>query len=445
VTQGLSRLPSLRAAWDDVSTSFWFVPLLMSATGAGLAMLSPVIDARAYPLSYTATRTDALQLLGMILTSMITMASLVFSLTIVALTLAASQFGPRLIRTFMARRLTQVILGTFVMTIVFCLILIARLARMEEDAVTAPASLPLAVGLTLVSVLLLIVHIHTLGRSMLSETVIDLVGGELDAGIDALGTADDVPDEDPETLLPTDFDTGSRRIGVSRQGYVQAIDFAGLVEAAREADVLVAFRFRPGDYLVAEGPDIGLYPAHRATPELEARVARAFTVGAHRTPVQDVAFPIRHLVEIAVRALSPGVNDPYTAAAVIDRLSGSLARLTDAALPAGAFRDAGGRIRVISERETFASLVGAGFDQIRQNGAEMPLILIHLARAAARVGALARSVAQTQVLRREVDRLAEAAERIVQAHDRAAVAERIAAARATLDAAEHAIRHGSRD
>jgi uncharacterized membrane protein len=445
VIPGLRHLPSLRAAWDGVSTSFWFLPLLMSAAGAVLALLAPFLDAIASPLAYTATRTDALQLLGMILTSMITMASLVFSLTLVALTLAASQFGPRLIRTYMARRQTQFILGTYALTIVFCLLLIARIGRMPDDAVVAPASLPLAIGLTLLSVLLLILHTHTLARSMLSETIIDLEGAELEAGIASLGPFDDTSAEDPQALLPPDFDRDAHRTGVPRQGYVQAIDFAALVKAAQEADVLIAFRFRPGDYLIAHGREIALHPAHLVTPALEDAVARTFALGPHRTPVQDPAFSIRHLVEIGARALSRGVNDPFTAVAVIDRLSGSLARLMTARLPPGVFRDDGGSVRVLCGRPTWASLLGGAFDQLRQDGADKPLVAIHLAEAMARVAETARTTDQTRALRQELRLLTDAAERrIADAHDRAAVTSRVATATEALDAADRAIRDGCR-
>jgi uncharacterized membrane protein len=416
----------------------------MSAAGAALALAAPHLDATT-PYAYTATRTDALALLGMILTSMITMASLVFSLTLVALTLAASQFGPRLIRTYMARRQTQLILGTYALTIVFCLLLVARIGRMPDDAVIAPASLPLATGLTLLSVLLLILHTHTLARSMLSETIIDLEGAELEAGIAALGPFDDASAEDPEALLPPDVARDAHRTGVPRQGYVQAIDFGALVKAAQEAGVLVAFRFRPGDYLIAHGREIAVHPAGRVTPALEDSIGRAFALGPYRTPVQDPAFSIRHLVEIGARALSHAVNDPYTAVAVIDRLSGSLARLMTARLPPGVFRDADGAVRVLCERPTWASLLGGAFDQLRQNGADKPLVAIHLAEAVARVAETTVSPAQTKALRHELRLLADAAEaRIDAAHDRAAVAARVAAATEALDAAERAIRAGCR-
>jgi uncharacterized membrane protein len=416
----------------------------MSAAGAALAILSPRLDT-CTALAYTATRADALALVGMILTSMITMASLVFSLTLVALTLAASQLGPRLIRTYMARRQTQFILGTYAMTIVYCLLLIARLGQAPDETVTAPVSLPLAIGLTLLSVLLLIIHTHTLARSMLSETIIDLEGAELEAGIASLGPFDDAAEDDPEALLPPGFERDARRTGVSRQGYVQAIDFSALVEAAREADVLIAFRFSPGDYLIAHGREIAVHPGGRVTPAVENAISGAFALGPHRTPVQDPAFSIRHLVEIGARALSHAVNDPYTAVAVIDRLSGSLARLMTARLPPGVFRDAEGNVRVLCKRPTWASLLGGAFDQLRQNGAGTPLVAIHLAEAIARVAETARIPDQTRALREELRLLSGAAERRIEdAHDRAAVAARIAVATDALDVAARAIRDGCR-
>jgi uncharacterized membrane protein len=355
----------------------------------------------------------------------------------VVLTLAAAQFGPRLIRTYMARRQTQAVLGTFAMTIVYCLLLIARIAQAGGESASAPLSIPAALGLTLVSVIMLIFHIHLLARSMLSETIIELVGQELDGSIGELRPLDDGDaGEDAEAALPPRFEAEARRVGVPRQGYVQAIDIADLVEAAEEGGVVIAFAFRAGDYVIAEGRQIGIHPAQRADPELVRRVAEAFAIGPHRTPVQDVGFSIRHLVEIAARALSPGVNDPYTAAAVVDRLSGSLAGLMARRHPAGVFRDGTGTVRVVCGRPTHASLVGAAFDQIRQSGADKPLVLIHLAEAVGRIAEAVRTGGQVDLLRTQLRLVGEAGERgVASADDRAAVAASILSARAALDEA----------
>jgi uncharacterized membrane protein len=150
--------------------------------------------------------------------------------------------------------------------------------------------------------------------------------------------------------------------------------------------------------------------------------------------VQDVAFSIRHLVEIAARALSPGVNDPYTAAAVVDRLSGSLARLMAARMTPGVFRDAEGQVRVVCERPTHASLLSAAFDQIRQSGADKPLVLIHLARAVGQIAEVLRTLDHAQMLRDQLRLIADTAEFSVgNRDDLAAVAHAIASARDELD------------
>jgi uncharacterized membrane protein len=434
----------LRATWDAVGTSFWFVPTLMAVGGAALAAISPQMDAWAADsarFAYEIPREDALQLLSTILTSMITMTSLVFSITMVVLTLAANQYGPRLIRNYMADRQTQVILGAFAMTIVFCLLLIVRIGQAERDGATASVSIPVAVGLTLVSVMMLILHIHLLARSMLSETMIERVGRELDAGIAELEPLQGAEDEEePEAVLPTDFDRNAHVVGVSRQGYVQAIDFAVLVLAAEEADVVLGFRFKPGDYLIAGGRQIGIHPADRATPDLEEKVVQAFTIGSQRTPVQDVGFSIRHLVEIAARALSPGVNDPYTAAAVVDRASASLSTLMTVRLPPGVLRDEAGAVRVVCERPTYESLISVAFDQVRQSGAEKPLVLIHLARAIGRIADAVRTGEQVDLLRNQLRLIGDTVDRGVQsADDRAAVAGPLTSAHDALNDAKRRI------
>jgi uncharacterized membrane protein len=442
---GLRRhVQFLRAAGDVVATSFWFVPALMGLGGIALALAAPALDAMAgsgrWPFAFSGTRTDTLQLLGTILSSMITMTSLVFSITMVVLTLASSQFGPRLIRHFMARRQTQVVLGTYVLTIVYCLLRFAFVGQAEGETIAAPVSVPLAVGLTLASVMMLILHIHLLARSMMSETIIDLVGRELDQGIAELAAADGAPEEDPRAALPAGFEAEAVRCGVARQGYVQAIEFAELVAMAREAGVVVGFHFRAGDHLVAHGREIAVHPADRTTPDLCRRLAGAFTIGVHRTPVQDLEFSVRHLVEVALRALSPGVNDPYTAAAVIDRLSASLTRLVAARLPPGVFRDAEGATRVVCERPTHASLIGAAFDQIRQNGGDKPFILIHLAEAVGKIAVAVRTGEQAAALREQLRLIEEAAGRRIDSPDDAgAVARRLEAAAGVLGAAERRI------
>jgi uncharacterized membrane protein len=410
----------LRNLWDYLRTSFWFVPGGMALLALVLVWIAIRLDqaltdqgVSSVPwLIYTSPAVEAREVLVTLLGSMITMASLVFSITMVVLTLAASQFGPRLIRNFMASPQTQFVLGTFVMTIVYCLLMLAAVGSGGEEGLRAYGSVSIAIVLTLASVALLIVYLHVLARSIMSETVIQRVGGELDDLLDGFGPLSQQA-EDP---IQQTFNYQGRAtfFGPRRAGYVQAIEFDELVAIAMEANVFIAFSFRAGDFVAAGGRGIALLPAERLDQEIEERVLDCIIVGAHRTPVQDPDFSIRHLVEIAVRALSSAVNDPYTAISAINQLSASFSKMMGRALPQGVFRDAQGEVRVLCPRPTYETLLDAGFDQVRQNSGDKPVVTINLLEAIARIAEHAHLPEQRQALAKHLDLVMQAARRGIQ-------------------------------
>ncbi len=406
-----------RSAWDNVRTSFWFLPALMGAGGAALTGISLLLEAAtvdqlgaAPAFVYVGVADDARDVTATLLSSMMTMASLVFSITMVVLTLAAGQFGPRLIRSFMSSPATQLVLGTFVMTIVHCLLALSAIDWRQSEEPLPFFTVTFAILLSLISVGLLVLHLHVLARSIMSETVIARVRHELDETLDTLSEIE--PEQpDPEAALPKDFYARAAFCGPPHTGYVRAIDFEGLVTVAKKADVLIGLTFRAGDFVIRDGGTIGIYPRERATKETGEAAGKAIVIGAHRTPVQDPDFSIRHLVEIAVRALSPGINDPYTAISVVNQLSASLARLFGRDLPDVVRRDGHGVVRVLCPRPTYGSLVAAAFDQIRQNGASKPAVIIHLIEAIERLVPHARNEEQRQVLIDQLEIILETARR----------------------------------
>ena len=430
----LYAVQRLRTHWDYLRTSFWFVPAVMGLAALGALWLSLAVEGRLvdllgteapWPL-YVGNRGDARDILSTVLSSMITMASLVFSITMVVLTLAASQFGPRLIRNFMASRQTQFVLGTFVMTIVYCLLALTIVARRSEDQSLPSVTVTVAIALAIVSVAFLVLHLHVLARSIVSETVIERVGKELD---DLLAALPPLDPEKPDPPRRSDADLpeeGVALLGPETAGYVQAIEIGRLLEVARAADVQVQLRFRAGDYVLEGGHSIGVRPATRLDDRLAAQIRRSIVIGAHRTPTQDPDFAIRHQVEIAVRALSPGINDPYTAVSVLNRLSASLARLMRRKLPTGEYRDDDGRVRLLTPAPTYAGMLTAAFGQIRQNGGDKPVIVLYLLQAISRTAEHARIPEQWEALRRELEIVAAGARRrIDDPADRAAIADRI--------------------
>ena len=232
--------------------------------------------------------------------------------------------------------------------------------------------------------------------------------------------------DEPEHAIPEDFERRAAYFGPASCGYIRGVEFEQLVEIGRSCDAVIGLRFRPGDYTAKGGRAIAVYPCERDGPVLREKILGAIVIGVHRTPMQDPEFPIRHLVEIGVRALSPGTNDPYTAVAVVHRLSASLSRLMERALPPGVFRDENGMVRVVCPRPSYMTLTGAALDQIRQNGADKPLVVIHLLEAIARISEHVKLLSQIEVLREQLQIIGEDAEReIASPADKADVRERI--------------------
>lgn len=433
-----------RMTWDGMRTSFWFVPTLL-ALGSLLLAWTTFVFERRLKLSaaeapwflYVGDPADAQNVLATLLASMITMASLVFSITMVVLSLAASQFGPRLIRNFMDHLQTQVVLGAFVMTIIYCLLALPAIEAREAEGRLPYVSVSIALALTIVSVVLLVLFIDALARSIVSETLIERVGHDLDRLLDEyepLAAHD--PEPAPAQQASADIREGAAHFGPNAAGYVQAIEFDTIVEVAEKADVMVVLYFRAGHYVVPGAPEMAVYPKERFTEELADHIRRAIVTGVHRTPIQDADFSIRHLDEVAVRALSPGINDPYTAVAVIDRLSASMAKLMSLALPSGICRDRHGKVRVLATDTSYEGLLGAAFNQIRQHGAGLPIVVLHLLEAIERIAHHVVLPSQHSALRAQASAVMEAAHvRITGAFDRQSIEARYALVEKALAAA----------
>ncbi len=439
---GPQRLAVLLNWWEFLRTSFWFVPGIMMAGAVGLIPLTFRLEQAIFAspstpwFVFSGDRAEARNVLATILASMMTMASLVFSITMVVLTLAASQFGPRLIRSFMANPQTQVVLGTFVMTIVYCLLSLPTLELKPDQEHLPYLSVTIALGLTVVSTVLLVLFLHTLARSIVSETVIDRVGDELDAILHEFPPLEGVKGEPAEDdhVLPDDFEARAAFFGPASSGYVQAIRLDRLAAIAEHADALIALRFRAGHFLVPGGHAIAVYPGDVLDPHLQREIQAAILTGTHRTPTQDPDFSIRHLTEIADRALSPAVNDPYTAVAVVDRLSASLCRLMGLALSPGVVRDARGRPRVAYPARSYDGLLQGSFNQIRQYGSDRPMIVLHLLEAIGRIAEHVRLPAQHRALCEQLEVvMAGARERITDAFDREKIEQRYQEAKTFLD------------
>ena len=379
--------------WEILSSSYWFIPALLLTAAAGLAfallwvdeqrLLAEWVVGRLYPGGVEGARS----VLATVASSVITVAGVVFSITIATLTQASSQFGPRMLRNFMRDTGNQVVLGTFVATFAYCLLVLRSIGSGTGAKAVPHAAVTAAVVLALASIAVLIYFIHHVSLSLQAPIIVANVARDLEHALGRifpshLGRGPRGPGaEMEEPPLPPEFSAACRAVPSPKDGYLQVIDEATLMELATKHDVLLRLDVRPGDYLIQGNPAMRVHPAERCPEKLVAKLSALLIIGRQRTPEQDVEFAIHQLVEVAVRALSPGINDPYTALNCIDRLSSGLVALEKSDLHGSYRYDGAGHLRVVARVSTFTSYVDAAFSQIRQYGRNSVAVTVRLLEA----------------------------------------------------------------
>lgn len=378
-------------SWDRIRSSFWFIPLVMIGGAVALAFGTVALEVpltdwleHAWGWTFTGGAEGAGAVLATIAGSMITIAGVVFSMTLVALSLASSQLGPRLLRNFMRDTTTQVVLGTFVATFLYCLMVLRTIRHAADAAFVPHLSVSLGVLFAVVSVGVLIYFIHHVSVSIQVNEVVARVSTQLIEGIDRLFPvpigkgAPEVPAEPPDAGFLETLKREARPLGADADGYLQFIDGEALLALAVQEDVVFRLERRPGDYVVAGRPLLCVWPGDRVSDGLTEQVNAAFALGHQRTPDQDIEFVVNQLVEIAVRALSPGLNDPFTAIACVDHLGSALCRLAQRDIPSPYRHDEQGQLRLIAPAISFPEITNAAFNQIRQYGRSSVAVTIRL-------------------------------------------------------------------
>jgi len=367
----------LYTLWNRLFGSFWFIPTVMVGMATILAFVLTGLDRTDLltrfpdlPLIYIGNPDGTRSLLSMIGGSMISVTGVTFSITIVALSLASSQLGPRLLNNFMRDRGNQIVLGTFVSVFTYCL-LVLRTVRGSEDTTFVPQiSVTVAILLAMISLAVLIYFFHHVSTSIQAQNVIANIGEELQATLDRLFSEgkNTFPYEHKlrnEDDIPDDFDDKSEYLSAKGSGYLQAVDYDKLEKIATKNDLLIRLLYRPGNFIAKNSELVAVYGGS-LTDELADDIDDTFSLGVQRIRVQDIEYAIDQLVEIAVRALSPGINDPFTAIACLDQLSVVLSDMAGRIIPSGYYYDDDGNLRLIRDVVTFNHLVGSAFDQIRR-------------------------------------------------------------------------------
>lgn len=421
----------MRRLWRYLWTSLWFVPALIVLAALVLAITLVDLDSRldaelwaAWPRLFGAGAAGSRGMLEAIATSMITVAGVVFSITIAALAQASSQYSSRLLRNFMSDRTNQTVLGVFVGIFIYCLVVLRTIRGGDEGAFVPSLAVLGGIGLSFVGIGFLIYFIHHIASSLQASRIVANVTDETMRAIEHLfpqplgeekTPADEPPKPEPAIAGP------AQPIPAQRTGYIQAVDTEGLLAFARERRVVVRMECGIGEFVVAGTALATLAssaenPAARA-PLDEAGIQafnRAYTVDRQRTIDQDAGFGIRQIVDVANKALSPGINDTTTAVICIDYLMAILVRLAQRHI-ASPYRFEGAELRVIARGPAFAELLAGAFDEIRRNGEGNVTVLARLRQALATLAAVTEEPRRRQALLQQAEALQEVVRRSVRA------------------------------
>ncbi|RKS73868.1 putative membrane protein [Motilibacter peucedani] len=418
-----ARLGGLREA---VRTQLWPLPALGVLLAVGLGVALPRLDARLdddLPSVVTAYLFGggpgaARTVLDAIASSLITVTSLTFSLTVVTLQLASSQFSPRLLRTFMRDRFVHVTLALFLATFTFALTALRTVRSPEEGAVFVPQlSVTLAFLLTLASVVGLVLFLAHLATEIRVETMLRNVHSDASATLGrVLGspTTGGSEDSQDQWVQPTG---ASLSVTARSSGFLVRVDEQAVLAAAVHAEVVVVLERTPGSWLVAGTPVADAWPcagtssgpARSSRPDddekLANRLADALSTGPERTSEQDIGYGLRQLADVTAKALSPGTNDPTTAVHTLGHTSALLCEMTAYDLRPHLLRDEQGRVRVVVRRPSFVDLLDLAVTQPRRYGAGDPFVVARLFALLQEVAWSAREPEQRTAVREQLARL----------------------------------------
>jgi uncharacterized membrane protein len=419
---------------EVLRTGLWFVPALEVAAAIVLFVGTVAADRAAYHGDFTVpgwvisgSADAARQILTTVAAAIITVVGVVFSVILLTLTLASTQFGPRMLRNFIRDRSTQLTLGTFVATFVYAVLVLASIGVGSHGDFVPHISVTVTLALMVADLAVLIYFIHHTAVSIQLPQVIASIAADLTEAIRAQGSGN--PDPHPKagpaaTELVARAEEGGAALLAPASGYLQFIQHQKLVRLATEAEAVINLEHRPGHFIVRGHRFATVWPPE-AAPLVRQALGRAHIVGPYRTLSQDVSFGIDQLVEIALRALSAAVNDTFTALTCIDWLGENLCKIVTQWHPARVHRDERGFIRVIAAEPSYDRLVQRSFENLRQSSLGQPAVMIRMLDALARIMAETTTEGQRRVLLEQAQMINRACERSVpEAGDRADVQRR---------------------
>ncbi len=352
----------LSQQWFNIRNSLWFIPSVMAISAVILAFLLLEIDAniiyKNIPFDwfiYGGNREGARSVLSTIATSMVTIAGVTFSITLVALTMASAQFGPRLLRNFISDKGNQMVIGTFISTFIYSLIILLTIKGTGDDAFLPKVSVIFGFLLSIFSLGILIYFIHHVSTSIQADYVVKSSFHEFEALADEYFLTEKPPnDEAPLQDVLDELQTTNRfkqEVVFVETGYIQIVDYKGLCKWSEKNMLVTVMHVHAGDFATIHQTFAHLYYINDLPRDFEKEVMKYIVIDYQRTPNQDIQFSIKQIVEVGVRALSPGINDPHTAITCIHWIGAALAIIAKKHLKPAIIRDVKGNIRLTKKQE----------------------------------------------------------------------------------------------
>ena len=409
--------------WIRIRASYWFIPSIMAMAAIGASFVVVQLDKQLsdawlsnYPWLYANQPAGARALLSTVAGSMITVAGVTFSMTLLAVSHASAQIGPRLLAGFMRDRGNQFTLGTFIATFLYCL-MVLRTVHAGTDGTPEQAisvfvphlALLFAVGLAILSVAVLIYFIHHVPKSISIANVIARVGDELIRGVQSMYpeqigqelSADATTGDDPVNEIQT-----SREVCVAGAGgYLRVLDTEGLLQLATENELVVKLQLRPGDFAIAGQPLLRVWPSERVDEALECLLHNLFSWGTERTREQDLMFPAEQLIEVLGKAMSPGVNGQYTAVLCLNQFERAFAEMLQRHVPETHRYDEQKNLRVIANQITHEGFLVGVLRPVRQFVRGDWISTNHLLQMLLRLSAMPSLRGAMPLLNKEIDNI----------------------------------------
>ncbi len=416
-SRAMRRLTA-RNTRDRLEVSFWFAPSIMGLGAVLLAWVVYWLDQQIpnsalassrFVLSGTsdALRSALLNIAGTVLAT----AGVVFTLLTLPLSTVVAQYGSRLLRVFLGDRTTQFVLGMFVATFVYCIAGAFSIPPIGVEREGPQLTATVGVYLMLATFATLIVLVQHISIMLQAPNIAAAAGAELLEVVNTEIPPEIIIDSDSTVTMisqtttdaaPSFVTTETHPVQVTTAGYIQYFDPEIMLTLAREADLVIRLLHRPGHFVWPGSVAALVWPITHVDERLDRQIRRAFQIGNVRTPSQDIEYAVNQLTEMAVRAMSPAINDPFTAMTCLDHMGEGLAEFIRRGEKGSHYYDRDGKLRLILEPVTFETLLSAAFDMLRHASCDNASVLLHMLDVIDVIGQEAKAPEARQQLLRHV-------------------------------------------